>query len=216
MELAAPVFEDIYRDYLAQLEQAWPGLTLTDLGVERRGEAVAARLFGQDYLVTPAGISDQAGRKPSHARCVVLAKYLLARPGPVLPRGQWTSYRGFKDAAPYAGSFAMYAEGRIAKAFAGRRAELAAACAALGAAAPPEEFNYDLSLHFYALPRVPMLMLFNDQDEDFPASCSLLFDESAPSFLDMECLAILGLVMAEVLDQPLSGGDAAQAPSMIS
>lgn len=201
METAAPVFEDIYRDYLAQLEQAWPGLTLPDLGVERQGEAVAVRLFGQDYQVTPAGISDQAGHKPSHARCVVLAKYLLARPGPVLPRGQWTSYRGFKDAAPYAGSFTQYAEGRIAKAFAGRRAELAAACAGLGGVAPREAFNFDLSLYFGALPRVPMLMLFNNQDDDFPASCSLLFDESAPLFLDMECLAILGLIMAEMLDR---------------
>lgn len=199
MEAKAPVFEEIYRDYLAQLGRQWSTVALEDLGAVREGEVVMATLFGQTYRVSPQGIEDSGGSKPSHARCVVLAKYLLAQPGGVRPTGQWTSYRGFKDAAPYAASFAQYAEGRIAKAFAGRRAELAQACAGLGGVPPEERLSYDLCLRFSALPRLPLLMLFNDREEDFPATCSLLFDESAPAFLDMECLAMLGLILGEIL-----------------
>ncbi len=204
----AAVFAEIYRDYLEQLGRAWDGLALPELGLAREGDQVLAPLYGRVYGVSPRGISGPEGRKPSHARCVVLAKYLLAQPRGASLRGQWTSYRGFQDAAPYAASFAQYAEGRIAKAFAGRRPELARAGQALGGSPPGERFSYDLCLQFPALPRVPLLLLFNDQEEGFPASCSLLFDESAPAFLDMECLAMLGLILAESLPEPLAGDEA--------
>ncbi len=199
MGTKAPVFEEIYADYLDQLRRAWPGLDLEGLGVCRAEDAVLATLYGQVYQVSPRGIAGPGGGKPSHARCVVLAKYLLTHTREARPSGQWTSYRDFRDSAPYAASFAQYAQGRIARNFAGRRAELAAACHGLGGAAPQSDLSYDLCLQFDALPRVPLLLLFNDQDESFPANCSLLFDQSAPAYLDMECLAMLGLILAEAL-----------------
>jgi hypothetical protein len=36
-------------------------------------------------------------------------------------------------------------------------------------------------------------------DEDFPADCSLLFEKQAASYLDMECLAMIGMVLAQRL-----------------
>lgn len=199
MQMTAPVFAEIYRDYLEQLGRAWEGLACAELGVSRDVDAVLANLFGQSHRVTPAGILGPDGHKPSHARCVVLAKYLLARPGGVTPSGQWVSYRGFRDAAPYAPSFAQYAEGRIAQAFAGRGADLAKKLRERGAGEANLGLSYDLCLRLPALPRVPLLLLFNDQDDMFPSACSLLFDENAPAFLDMECLAILGLILADDL-----------------
>ena len=199
MDAQAPVFQEIYRDYLAQLGEAWDRLAFEDLGVVRDGAAILAPLYSRVYRVTPQGIAGPGGDKPSHARCVVLAKYLLAQPGGVTPSGQWVSYRGFRDAAPYAPSFAQYAEGRIAKAFAGRREELARAVGTQGGVEADLGLGYDLCLALTALPRLPLLLLFNDRDEMFPAACSLLFDENAPAYLDMECLALLGLVLAEAL-----------------
>lgn len=199
MEATAPVFEEIYRDYLAQLESGWAGLDIEGLGVARQGGAILVPFYGQIHRVEPAGIRGPEGEKPSHARCVVLAKYLLGRPRGTGPTGQWVSYRGFKDAAPYAASFAQYAEGRIAKAFATRGADLAKACQDLGATEPQSELSYDICLELKPLPRVPILLLFNGQEDGFPAACSLLCDESAPEYLDMECLAMLGLILAEAL-----------------
>lgn len=201
MQPQAPVFGEIYRDYLAQLGRAWEQLPCEALGVTREGGAIRADFFGQPHRVTPEGIVGPDGQKPSHMRCVVLAKYLLAQPGGVSPSGQWVSYRNFKDAAPYAPSFAQYAEGRIAQHFGGRQAELAQGLAAHGAAQADLGLSYDLCLLLPALARMPLLLLFNDLDEMFPASCSLLFDENAPAYLDMECLAILGLILAEDLVQ---------------
>ena len=52
-----------------------------------------------------------------------------------------------------------------------------------------------------ALPRVPILLIFNDRDDDFPAQCSLLFEGRAGKYLDMECLAIAGWALSERLKQ---------------
>jgi hypothetical protein len=52
---------------------------------------------------------------------------------------------------------------------------------------------------FEALPRVRIYLIFNDADEDFPADCSLLFEKQAAQYLDMECLAMIGMVLAERL-----------------
>jgi len=201
MQPQAPVFGEIYQDYLAQLGRAWPNLPCVELGATREGEAILADFFGRPHRVTPQGIAGPDGHKPSHMRCVVLAKYLLAQPDGVGPNGRWVSYRNFKDASPYAPSFAQYAEGRIARDFAGRQAELARGLGDYGARPADLGLSYDLCLLLPALPRTPLLLLFNDQGEMFPASCSLLFDQNAPVYLDMECLAILGLILAEELAQ---------------
>jgi hypothetical protein len=49
------------------------------------------------------------------------------------------------------------------------------------------------------LPKVPSLLLFNDKDDEFPAQCSVLFEKRADKFLDMECLAMVGMLLSEYL-----------------
>ena len=39
----------------------------------------------------------------------------------------------------------------------------------------------------------------NDRDVDFPAKCSILFERRADKYLDMECLAMLGWLLADRL-----------------
>ena len=47
--------------------------------------------------------------------------------------------------------------------------------------------------------RVPLLLLFNDKDDEFPAQCSALFEKRTEKFLDMECLAMVGMLFFEYL-----------------
>jgi len=35
-------------------------------------------------------------------------------------------------------------------------------------------------------------MLFNDADDEFSATCSVLFEQRAENYLDPECLAMVG------------------------
>ena len=46
---------------------------------------------------------------------------------------------------------------------------------------------------------MPLLLLFNDADEDFPPACSVLFERRAEHYLDKECLAMLGMMLADCI-----------------
>ncbi|MFH1489461.1 MAG: DUF3786 domain-containing protein, partial [Pseudomonadota bacterium] len=108
-------------------------------------------------------------------------------------------YRDFKDSTFFMSNFQTNVEERLARRFRGHVQDLKRASAVLGGR-PRQDLQWgDARIHFQALPRIPLLLVFYDGDEEFPASCKLLFDRSAPLWLDMECLAALGGIVAELL-----------------
>jgi hypothetical protein len=58
-------------------------------------------------------------------------------------------------------------------------------------------------MKFDLLPYVPVLLLYNDADEEFPAQCLLLFERRAEKYLDMESMAILAWLLTDYLNQSL-------------
>ena len=201
MTSKAPVFEQIYQDYLARVA----GLGLTGkqdlLGIRVDGQTVFIPFFNETFTVTPRDISDHKGRRPPHSVCVILCQYLLLSPDRPEDDRQLVTYRDFRDAAPYVQGFDNTARKPVSRAFAGRIAELEAGCRRLGGTPCDIGISCDLSYMFEALPRVRIYLVFNDADEDFPADCKLLFEKRAAKYLDMECLAMIGMVMAERLTE---------------
>jgi Domain of unknown function (DUF3786) len=194
------VFEKIHQDYLAQIANMdWAGL-VDRLGVTAAGDTLVIPFFGAPYRVSRQDVFDTHGKRPHHAVNVILFKYLLLCPSNEPQGDDWVTYRHFKDAAPFVGGFLTNAERPISRAFEGRIAELSKACGALGGRPLAQmDFSVDLAMRFHALPKVPILLLFNDRDEDFPAKCSILFERRAEKYLDMECLAMLGWILADRL-----------------
>ncbi len=161
--------------------------------------------FGQPYRISGRGIKNPSGKQPAIGICVVLCKYLLLCPEiPSLDK-EWVSYRDFKDAAPLAGSFVNNTERPIAQNFSGRLDELNAACERLGGRNPGLDLSYQLIMKLYPLPKVPVLLLFDDADEEFPAQCKVLFERRAKNYLDPECLAILGTLLSDFLNKAVHG-----------
>lgn len=103
---------------------------------------------------------------------------------------------GNPNHGPLATYWSNDVEGAIANAFAGRATDLEKAAELLGGTIPDTAFPYDACRCFDVLPKIPLLMLFNDTDEEFPAKCTVLFQASAEEYLDGECLAILGAQLA--------------------
>jgi hypothetical protein len=197
-----PIFEETVRDYLAQVAQIdLAGIAETLAITIDQGEAVIP-FFGKIYRVSSSGVFDETGLEPIHAIRIVLCRYLLLAP-PVFPRQgeDWVSYKDFRDAAPFVSGFVNNSERAIARNFSGRLEKLREAAGLLRAVPPALELSYQFTGHIQALPQIPLLLLFNDEDEDFPAQCTLLFQRRAEKFLDMECLAILGWLLADFLGQ---------------
>lgn len=193
----ALVFDEIYEQYLTDVSTMDLSQVGNRLGIKIDGDTATIPLYSIPHTVSSTGVMDAEGKRPIHAISVILCQYLLLCPKQEQPTTkEWVTYHSFPDAAPFAGGFRNTTEQAISKAFAGKLDDLKLACTALGGQPGDPPFSCDLAIKFSALPKVNLLMLFNDQDDEFPAECSILFEKQADAYLDMECLAMLGMVMA--------------------
>ncbi|MDJ0666475.1 MAG: DUF3786 domain-containing protein [Desulfobacterales bacterium] len=195
----APVFEKTYRHYLERIADLDLISRAERLGVESDGADLLIRLYGSTYRVTPQGVFNPSGAPVNYAVCVVLCCYVLQCPPDTPPVGDWVTYREFKDAGPLVSYFTANTNKIIETTFSGRLDALENAGRALGGRRYDDGASHDLSLQFAFLPRIPVLLRFNDRDEEFPAQCSVLFRQSAEAYLDMECTAIGGTFLAGYL-----------------
>ncbi|MGB5747489.1 MAG: DUF3786 domain-containing protein [Desulfobacterales bacterium] len=193
------VFEQTYEDYLSRIAGLDFNFIADTLAVKIDGDDVIIPFFGKPYRVSSKAITDPSGKQPHLSICVIVCKYLLMCPLIEPLGGNWMAYKDFKDAAPLIQAFSNTVTKPIAETFSGRVSELEAVGKKMGGYPPNEEFPYDLCILFDTLPKVPLLLLFNDQDDEFPAQCGVLFEKRAKKFIDMECLAMVGMLFFEYL-----------------
>lgn len=150
--------------------------------------------FGDKHTVSEQGVYNDQDQEVNPAISVVLMTYVLrgeARVDDGLSSA-WISYRECRGAGPLMGYFQENTGKTIEWSFAGNMETLKAAGQKMGGVVITDDGSFDLSLRFEALPGIPVLLRFNDQDETFPASCQILFPESAQNLLDIRCLGVLG------------------------
>ena len=133
--------------------------------------------------------------------CVILAKYVLLCPDQLYLDGDWCTFRDFKRQAHFtnANFFNTETIGQIKAYFSGRLTDLKIACKKMNGTALEMDLNYDLAVWFTALPRLSLLLLMNDADEEFPAECKVLFQRQGEYYLDPESLAMTSGLLAKKL-----------------
>jgi hypothetical protein len=186
------VFERTYRYYLHQLKAVSFKSVAPKLGAKLEGDALKIALFGRDFEVSTERIIGPSGEKPAYDICVILSKYILRCPDKPQQDNDWVSFRNFKDAGPLVNYFSHDVEHAAATFFSEKIAELHQASSRLGGYPPALDVRYDFAVQFDALPMIPVVLLYNDRDEEFPASCSLLFERRTETYLDAESIAMLG------------------------
>jgi hypothetical protein len=193
------VYQRTYKDYVTRIAKLDLPFLADKLGMKIDGQQVVIPFFGKLYRLSARGIKDSSNRQPHLSVSVILCKYLLMCPMIEPLGGNWMSYKDFKDAAPLIRAFYNTVTQPIAETFSSRLAELETAGKKIGGCPPIEEYPYDLAMQFDALPKIPILLLFNDKDDEFSAQCSLLFERRAEKYLDMEGLAMVGMHFFEYL-----------------
>ncbi|MDM8535475.1 DUF3786 domain-containing protein [Desulfobacterales bacterium HSG17] len=196
MKKKAEVFEKTYKDYLKQLSGIDCLAKAEMLGADISGKELIIPFYGEPYRISGSAITDSKGQKANFSISVVLCKYILLCPEELPPKGNWVTYREFKDAGPLTVSFNNNTNKVIEKTFFDSPKALEKVCQKLNAIPFNDNSSHDFSMIFNILPRIPVLLRFNFKDEDFPAKCSVLFKQSAQNFLDMESLAIAGTFLA--------------------
>lgn len=189
------VFDETYRHYLKEISQSDFLAKADVLGVETSNGALRIPLYDKMYRFGTDGIVGVDGEELTPAVRVMICKYILTCP-PELPEMSNTlvTYREFKDAGPLISYFTTNTNKTLETTFCGNLALLKRRGEEFGGKVLKND-TYDLSLEFHAFPRVPVIVNFNDRDNLFSASCSVLYRSSAVHFLDMECLAMTGTLL---------------------
>ncbi|MGB5984316.1 MAG: DUF3786 domain-containing protein [Desulfobacterales bacterium] len=195
----AAVFQETYRNYLSQVQGLELASRALRLGAREISQGLEIPFLGEPYQVSRESISMPSGDSPDFSVRLILLKYILLCPPEVPPAGEWTPYHGFKDSGPLTVYFPNTVEQPLADHFSGRASHFENASLSLGGRTPSSPLPYDRCYQFRALPRIPLLAAFNEQDDEFPAQCRIFFKASADQFLDCECLAILGGILSKRL-----------------
>lgn len=201
MHQHSEIFEKNYMEYCAQIAKLNFISLKEKLGIKQDGNQMIIPFFNNDYIVSKEGILDESGTKPDYMICVILSKYLLLCPESLHYDTDWVSFKDFKKTSHFlnVNYFASDTEKPIVQHFSGRLDALLMACEKFGGLPFDINISYDLTMRFDALPRISLLLLFNDSDEEFPAHCSVLFQKQAEYYLDPESLAMTSAFLAKSL-----------------
>ena len=207
MPQKSPVFDKNYDYYLAKIGPLDLEAAAINVGADYSDGELVVPFFDETIRVSGKGVLNHRGTRPHYAICIALFKYILMNSPEPPKESEWTAYRQFKDAGPLVVYFANDVEKAIKRHFEGKAPSLKKACEKLGGTDPGMDVSQDVAFRFQALPHAPVLLLFNDRDDEFPASCSVLFQRDLEKYLDMESAAILGQIFASKLIATDKKGD---------
>jgi hypothetical protein len=126
----------------------------------------------------------------------------MAQGGSRMPTGNWKGFKEFPNTVSKVKSMKAHVEEPLVERFRGRPHELVeAARAAGGEPVTDEDAAADVCLAFRPLPRVPVMLLFWDEDleDGFGATVKLLFDETITDHLDIESIVFLSERLRQLL-----------------
>ncbi len=195
------IFETHYKEYCRQIAELDLSSKKDTLGIEIVDQKAVISFFGEEYIVSGEGISDSSGNLPDYGICVILSKYLLLCFATPVVNNEWSALKDFHKMSQFTNLnvFISDAERPIIERFSGRIDALRNASQKLGGVSCELSSSYDLAMQFKALPKIDILLLFNDGDDEFPAACSILFQKHAEEYLDPESLIMTGIALTKRL-----------------
>ena len=149
--------------------------------------------LNERFTVTKEAIVDASGNQPQPFISILIYNH-LCMPDPPPPLGEWITFSSVPASHAKDKAWAGHVEDVIAKHFDGRISDLRAACEKFGGVPARIGGNHDAAFEFRFFPHYPALLQFYDSvpEENFPAQCKLLLDKTAPQYLDIESIVVLG------------------------
>jgi hypothetical protein len=105
--------------------------------------------------------------------------------------GKWVSYSELRGGMVKITSFQRDCEEPMRELFETDFEKAASSLSRLGAE-KQEGFPTPHAWRLFLLPRIPVVILYWQEEEDFPSRIKILFDSSADRFLDAESIIFLG------------------------
>jgi hypothetical protein len=149
-----------------------------------------------DWIATDS----QTGQALSVATQALLLYYFITADGE-RPEAHWISFADLPDGRFYNQAFQGYSGSELARAFQNDLESFDRAARQIGGKLLPAapETPGDRAFVFQALPRLAVLTVYWQGDEDFPAAAQVLFEITTPHYLPTDVCAILGSTLTRRL-----------------
>ena len=172
------MFDKKYQEYMPLIKNFDFSKKAKILGIQKQNQACIFEFFNRIIAFDRNDFNDISGDEVTFAVKVVLCKYLLMCPEKISENSnRLVTFREFANAGPLFSSFAANTGKIIETTFLGNLEKLRKQCLKLGGIIIETE-SYDLSVRFLALPRIPIILNFNDKDELMPAKAVFLYHDN--------------------------------------
>jgi hypothetical protein len=170
----------------------WSGASCESVAGETRLEV---RFWDRSYLITwpDLTVRDKEGQPCPGPFQGLILQYLLLADGTPL-ENTWVSLRNLPHGSFYEQAFQSYSGNLLVRSFRGNVEGFRAIAHGLGG--EPLEMG-DAAFRFWALPRLPLAVVYWSGGGEFPDSAQVLFDKSASHYHHLEMLAHLGGMLCD-------------------
>lgn len=200
---------DLARDALEWAKERSTSMKIEDLPDRIGGKlikkdhdiALELPYFNDSVIIAKQNILKKDGSSLTRWEKVFIYNH-IAQGGSAMPTGKWKNLVEFPNTISKIKSMVEHVELPLTKRFKGRLNELFSISGFLGGTDMTGEVNSaDAAILFKALPRVPLMLMFWDEDADegFEAQAKLLFDETVCEHLDIESIMFLSERLCQLL-----------------
>ncbi len=162
-----------------------------ELSLSTDGNRLCVPFFGKPVFLNLESLSFEDERSLMLTSRIIILHYIL-KGGKSFPRGEWINYRSVPGGLSYYDVFKRRALKPLLVSFKSGSEILSAA---LSSGWRKENFG-DASASIVALPRVPLLFVYWEGDEEFEPSVDMLFDKTIVDFLPSEDVVKLSKIAA--------------------
>jgi len=199
--------KDMAKEALEWAKQKAASMKLSDIAFRIGGELstiedidqIILPYFNKKLLITKNRITDNFHDDLTRNEQTFVYIH-MAQGGVADPSGNMKSFKEFPNTVSKIISMTDLVEIPLKKAFAGKIDRLKLACEKSGGKDVSVQYDScDLACLFTAFPKIPVTLLFWDEDEGFEADVKLLFDETIIQHLDIESIMFLSEHLCRML-----------------
>jgi len=195
------IFNKAYPALLSRVKPMDLSQKLHILGIQKQGALFIFNFFNHQLAFDGNDFFNTAGGDLTPAVKVVLCTYILMSPENELKNnGKPVTFREFSNAGPLFSKFTENTAKIIQSSFSNQLETLSLRCLKLGGTMITNH-AYDISVRFRALPKIPIILNFNDADNLMPAGAGFLYHDTAATYLDLQCLTITCTYLTGLLIQ---------------
>ncbi len=172
-----------------------------DLGGEFRSGKLFIPCLGRQFEISQDGEIQTLGHITPWIRILLL--HYINTHGKAELSGKWVSFSELKSGMVKASSFLRECEEPLSEMLASGLESTAETLMKLGAVRTTD-FPAPYAWSLFLLPKLPVIVLYWPEEDEFPSKVKVLFDQTADRFLDVESIIFLleGLVKNLGMAQP--------------